>query len=175
MRYHELRQRSEALVRDLDERVGVPNPFDIDVLVDRLESYRGRPIDLHPTARTAGGTCGMWIRERDRDVIAYAAQTSTPHQDHIILHEIGHMIADHQGECLLTVGDAQLLAPHVKPELIEHMFARSAYSSEEEQEAEMIASLIWQYASRRRSQLTDRPLPPGLAERLARVEDIFGS
>ncbi|GGM61098.1 hypothetical protein GCM10012275_35200 [Longimycelium tulufanense] len=174
MRYDELRRRSAARVRDLDARIGLPVPFDLDVLLDRLERDRGRPIRLQPTAHVAGGTCGMWIAERDRDVIAYATQTSSLHQDHIILHEIGHMISEHQGECLLTVGDAQRLAPHVRPELIKHLFGRSAYSSTEEQEAEMIACLIMQHAEQRRSQLTDRPLPPDLAARLARVEDIFG-
>jgi hypothetical protein len=159
----------------LDANIGIPRPLDVDVLLDRLEQHRGRPIDLHPTTRVAGGTCGMWIRERDRDVIAYAEQTSPLHQDHIILHEIGHMISEHRGECLLTVGDAQLLAPHVRPELIEHLFARSAYSSAEEQEAEMIGSLIQQYASTPTVQLTDRPLPSRTAERLARVADIFGA
>ncbi|GAB3492134.1 hypothetical protein [Amycolatopsis cihanbeyliensis] len=174
MRYAELRRRSEARVRELERSVGIPVPLDVDQLVDRLEQHRGRPIDLYPTARAAGGTCGMWVREADRDVIVYAAQTSSLHQDHIILHEVGHMIAEHEGECLLSVGDAARMAPHVRPELIEHLFARSAYSSEDEQEAEMIASLLWQQAGSRRAQLTDRPLPPEVAERMARVKDIFG-
>ncbi|WP_216216546.1 hypothetical protein [Amycolatopsis aidingensis] len=174
MRYLELRRRSETRVRELEESVGIPVPWDVDRLVDRLERHRGRPIDLHPTTRTAGGTCGMWVREADRDVIVYAAQTSTLHQDHIILHEIGHMIADHRGECLLSVGEAARMAPHVRPELIEHLFARSAYSTEDEQEAEMIASLLWQHAGGRRAQLTDRPMSPEVAERMTRVRDIFG-
>lgn len=174
MQYPELRRRCEARVRELDRRVGLPVPFDVDLLLDRLERDRGRPIDLHPTTRTAGGACGMWVRERDRDVIAYAAQTSPLHQEHIILHEVGHMVADHRGECLLTISDARLLAPHVRPELVEHLFGRTAYSSEEEQEAEMIATLVRQWSAEHRPQLTDQPLPPEVAERMARVERVFG-
>lgn len=175
VQYSELRRRSQERVRKLDEAVGIPRPFDLNTLLDRLERHRGRPIDLHETEKTSGGPCGLWIQERERDVIAYAADTSAVHQSHIVLHEVGHMISDHPGDCMLTVGAAQELAPTVRPELIQHMFARSTYTAFEEQEAEMIACLIRLTATERRpSQLTARPLAPADAQYFSRVEQIFG-
>lgn len=170
MRYGELSRRARARVRELDEAVGIPRPPDVNVLLDRLERHRGRRIDLHETTKTAGGPCGLWIQQADRDVIVYAADTSELHQDHIIFHEIGHMISDHRGDCALAVGAARELALTASPTLIRHIFARSTYSTTEELEAEMIASFIWFTASERDAQHGHAGRSPDLVW----IEQIFG-
>lgn len=156
-------------------RLAIPRPFDLNALLDRLEQHRGRPIDLHETAKIASGPCGLWIHERDRDVIVYAAHTSAVHQSHIILHEIGHMLSHHRGDHTLAIETAQRLVPTVRPELIQHMLARSAYTACDEQEAELIACLIRLAAAENRtSQITSRLLPPAGVEYCVRIEQIFG-
>lgn len=149
MRYGSLMRQARARVRRLDEAIGIPRPLDVEVLLDRLEQHRGRSIHLHESDRTAGGPCGLWLQQADRDVIVYAADTSPVHQDHIILHEIGHMIAEHGSGCALAIGAARELAPSASPTLIAHIFARSNCSTLEELEAEMIASFIWLAAAGR--------------------------
>lgn len=142
MGFSELNRRARALVRALDAEVGIPSPMDLPVLLDGLARQRDRPIDLFGSSRTAGGPCGMWVRQPDRDVIVYAAETSALHQAHIVLHEIGHMIADHPGSCCLPLELARRVLPGAGATLVGHLFARSTYVTDEELEAELVASMI---------------------------------
>lgn len=83
------------------------------------------------------------------DVIYVEEKTSRLHRDHIVLHEIGHLLRDHPGP-----GGAHPLArvlPDLSPELIERLLTRTAYTTDEEQEAELIASLIRTAARAQRS------------------------
>jgi hypothetical protein len=105
-------------------------------------------------------------------VIAYAENTSGFHQDHIILHEVGHLISQHRGRCVLSEEDAQRIAPDLAPAALAHLLDRSGGQAEEH-EAETIAALIHQQA-RVRPQLALDRIPPADAQRLTRVEYIFG-
>ncbi|WP_300010190.1 hypothetical protein [Pseudonocardia sp.] len=140
--FGELNRRARALVRSLDADVGIPRPLDVPELLAGLARHRGRPIDLFATVNTAGGPCGMWLRQPDRDVIVHAADTSPLHQAHIVLHEIGHMIADHPGTCCLPLDLVRRILPGAGATLVGHLFARSTYATDEEREAELVASLI---------------------------------
>ena len=176
MRFRTLRSRACRAVRELDTAVGIPRPFDLDVLLDRLEQRRGKPIDLHETPTLGGkGPCGLWIQQADRDVIAFAADTSAVHQSHIILHELGHMIAGHQENCVLEVHTVSELVPLVPVQLVEHMFARSSYDATEEQEAELIACLI-RLAAEEAGPRSDpgRHLSGPDADYIARLARVFG-
>ncbi|MGH3630035.1 MAG: hypothetical protein ACRDRL_21670 [Sciscionella sp.] len=170
--WNALRARCQQRVTDLLQHTGVPAPWDINDFVDRLERHRGRAIDLCALWGTAGGSSGAWRQHADHDVIAYAAATSGFHQDHIILHEIGHMISAHRGRCVLSEQDAQRLAPDLAPAAFAHLLDRSSTEAEEH-EAEMIASLIHQQVRGRR-QISPGVAPPAVAQRLTRVEDVFG-
>jgi hypothetical protein len=135
------RRRVDALLR----HTGVPHPWDINQFLDRLERHRGRDIDLCALAWGPGVGCGAWLPRPDHDVIAYAENTSPFHQDHIILHEVGHMISQHRGRCVLSEEQAQRIAPDLAPAALAHLLDRSGARAEE-QEAEMIAALIHQRA-----------------------------
>lgn len=163
MDWSELRLRCEPRVRHLLDHVAMPNPWDIDVFLDRLEDYRCQPIDLCAVPWTAGESTGAWKRNGDHDIIAYAENTSPAHQDHIILHEVGHMISDHRGRCVLSLAEAQRLAPHLKSTALAHLLDRVSARSEEA-EAETIASLILARAVRQRHR---HPVPRHLDEHTA--------
>jgi hypothetical protein len=167
-----LRARCQQRVDNLLQHTGIPNPWDINQFLDRLERHRGRDIDLCAISWTAGDSCGAWQQREDHDVIAYAENTSGFHQDHIILHEIGHMISEHCGRCVLSEDEAQRIAPDLAPAAFAHLLDRSTGEAEEH-EAEMIASLIHQRV-RVRPQLAVDVLPTTATQRLARVEYIFG-
>jgi len=175
VRTDDLHRWAARKVRDLDEALCLPRPFDLNVFLDRLERFLGRQIDLHPFAHISGGPCGLWVKEKNRDVIAYASGTSAVHQSHIILHECGHMIADHRAGCALDISEVRRLAPSVRPELIQHMLARSNSSELDEQQAEMIACLLRLTSARPcASQLAVRAQSSGDSEYYSRVQEIFG-
>ncbi|RBM17961.1 hypothetical protein DI005_20750 [Prauserella sp. PE36] len=84
---HELVQQVLALA---------PDPWDVDVFLDKLEAERGgRPIDLCAMEWQPGSSTGGWKPHPDHDVVVYATNTTSWHQDVIILHEVGHMLFGH--------------------------------------------------------------------------------
>lgn len=170
--WENLRARCQQRVNVLLQHVRLPNPWDINEFLDRLERHRGRDIDLCAISWSIGDSTGAWRQYSDHDVIAYAENTSGFHQDHIILHEIGHMISEHRGRCILSEEDAQRIAPNLAPAAFAHLLDRVAGATEEH-EAETIASLIHQRVSKR-PQIAADVVPARAALRLERVEYIFG-
>lgn len=74
---------------------------------------------------SADGPFGVLISREHEDVIIYQAKTTKAHQAHIILHEVGHILAfDLAGEW-----------PSATLE-------RTCYSDRDERDAEIIASTI---------------------------------
>jgi hypothetical protein len=167
-----LRARCQRRVDELLSHTGIPRPWNMNQFLDRLEHHRGRDIDLCAISWTLGDSSGAWRQYSDHDVIAYAANTSGFHQDVIILHEIGHMICDHRGRCILSEEDAQRIAPDLTPAALVHLLDRAAGKAEET-EAEMIASLIYQRV-RERPQIATGSVPSASSPMLERVEYIFG-
>lgn len=138
----------------------------MDHWLDRLELHRGRPIDLCAIKWTPGDAFGAWRARHDHDVIAYPANTSGPHQDHIILHEVAHMVCAHQGYCILSNEDAARLAPGLHPAAFSHLLDRTT-GTDDEQEAELLAGLLYQRLTRAPQVTTDQ-------RNIARVEYVFG-
>ncbi|MFC5919079.1 hypothetical protein [Streptomyces pulveraceus] len=100
-----------------------------------------------PIARTEA--CGLWLSTETDDHIFFETRTSPLHQEHIVLHEIGHLLFDHQ---MLGDGDHAgigALLPDLSPRLVQRLLARTNYSTRQEQEAEMLASLIRTHAAAR--------------------------
>lgn len=72
----------------------LPNPWDIAVLCDWLAEQRKRPLLLRPIDLPAF-PFGLWYDDGQRDHVLYRAELAGLHRDHVILHELCHMIADH--------------------------------------------------------------------------------
>ncbi|MEW2413216.1 hypothetical protein AB0953_05780 [Streptomyces sp. NPDC046866] len=151
-----LRKRCEKILGHLD----LTHPFSLDALCARIAEQRGRPIRLHPLPKEAAesGVCGLWVGTAGVDYVFYETQTTPLHREHIVLHELGHILFGHhslEGE----ENDGQ--APVV--------LGRTNYTTRQEQEAEMLASMI-----RIR---TAAPCPQTAAEprgTLARLESAMG-
>jgi hypothetical protein len=165
VRLKALRRRCENLVA----RIGVPEPFDELEFVARVAQLRGRPIELAAMATGIASPCGLWIATDQADLIFYADGTSAPHQQHIVVHELGHLMFDHEGEA-----DQQRWAdsfPDLDVDLVRRVLARSTVSLDEEREAEMFATVVLSTAWRRRD--TAPAMPHQFAgrdsERLARL------
>jgi len=88
------------------------------------------------------GPCGVWVAGPAADYIFYEEGTSPLHREHIILHELSHLLCGHDAAPVLEVEFTQVLFPHLRPDLVQTVLRRAAYSSEQEQEAELLASLI---------------------------------
>jgi hypothetical protein len=129
-------------------RLDVPVPLDVRALCAQIARSRGRPIQLRPIAMPADSPCGVWLASAAGDYIFYEQHTSGLHQEHIILHELGHLLCDHHTEELGGLEISRLLMPNLDPSLVRKVLSRSHYSAGEEQEAELIASLILEHASR---------------------------
>ncbi|MGW5332224.1 regulator component [Streptomyces bauhiniae] len=132
-----LRRRCTTALREL----GLPDTFDLPALCAALSASRGRPLRRMPVPGLHD-VCGLWIATDSADLIAYEQHTSAPHQDHIVLHEIGHVLCDHFPATLSAAEQARLLLPGVDPALIRRVLGRTGYSSTEEREAEYLASLL---------------------------------
>ncbi|WP_285505399.1 ImmA/IrrE family metallo-endopeptidase [Actinokineospora sp. NBRC 105648] len=132
-------RRCRALVAEL----ALPRPFSVTALVRGLAERRGRPIDIGtlPAGLTVNA-CGAWLQLDTRDVIFVEANTTPFHRDHIVLHEIGHMLCDHRGGPLDIAAELGRFLPDLSPALVRRLLARTSYSTDEEQEAELVASLI---------------------------------
>ena len=165
MRPGRLRRECEALVRDLD----IPRPFDVHLLCRSIAERRRRPIHLEPMRMPADGPCGVWISGAGIDYIFFEQLTSPLHQEHIIAHELGHLLCDHRTASVLSDDTSRTVMPTLDPKMVERILHRTHYNEVEEQQAEIIASLILREANRTRPQAV-RSVPPEAAAIVERVE-----
>jgi hypothetical protein len=78
------------------------------------------------------------------DYIFYEASTSPLHQEHIALHEIGHLLWGHQESTGGIDQVLRLLLPSLDPRVVTCMLGRGECSGVAEQQAELVATLIMQ-------------------------------
>lgn len=134
-----LQHRCEAQLRAL----ALPATIDLPALLDRVSALRGRPIFVCPaSARPA--PCGVWIAAPGRDYIFYEADTTPLHQAHIVFHELAHLLCGHQAAQVLEPALLHALLPDIEPTILERVLRRATYETVQEQEAELLASLLLQ-------------------------------
>ncbi|MFF5229112.1 hypothetical protein [Dactylosporangium sp. NPDC000521] len=154
MRLRALEKQVRRILAGLD----VPDPFDLRAFCASVAAARGRDLHLHqlPAAGVDGTACGLWLSTDKADHVFYAASTGWLHQQHIILHEIGHILCDHVAPAPeppvgatagATTGDGledvtALLLPDLDPATVARVLRRSSYSAPQEQVAEMIATML---------------------------------
>jgi hypothetical protein len=137
-----LRRRCEAVVR----RLPIPVPFDVRTLCQNVAAQRGKPIRLVAMS-SESQVLGMWVGTDAADLIFYEQATTRPHQDHIILHELSHLLCDHYPAKLTGSDHFRMLTSNLDPEMVRRVLARTTYQAAEEQEAELLASLIQQHGN----------------------------
>ncbi|MFE2284390.1 hypothetical protein ACFXDJ_09470 [Streptomyces sp. NPDC059443] len=92
---------------------------------------------------------GMWVSTPMADFVIYAACATRAHQEHIIAHELGHIMCDHQSVSDMDDGILGQLFPDISPVIVRRVLQRTKYSHRNEQEAETIASLYCARMDRR--------------------------
>ncbi len=133
-----IKRRCQERLKELELPQGL---VDVRALVAHIAESRGRPIHLHPVATSGDGPCGAWIPGPTSDHVFYeAAETTPPHQDHIIGHEVGHILCDHEPAPLAH--GMRLPFEALGERLVHRMLGRTRYGNDEEREAETMASLL---------------------------------
>lgn len=165
MKERELRRRCRRELRALN----ILPPLRVDILCQRLGQRRGRPIRLVSYSLPVPGPFGLWLATASTDYILYQAETTRVHQDHIILHEVGHILANH---CSDDTDDEywQQMMPDLSLEVIRRALRRTYYDTEQEQEAELVATIIMEWASVL-DYVTPRPSPEVAVQR---IQDTLG-
>ncbi|MCX2729451.1 hypothetical protein OOZ19_04305 [Saccharopolyspora sp. NFXS83] len=137
-------------MRELD----VSAPLDVRDLCQRIGEARARPIELYAYPIEVPGPFGLWFHMRDRDAIFFQREDVRWHQDHIILHELGHILGNHPSDA--EVFDPVTAAIRENPpagldwgddEKGEHRRRRSCYDVRYEREAELHATIIQEWGS----------------------------
>lgn len=124
--------------------MALPEPFGVAELCRALSEERRRPLHLCaiPGPALPSRPCGLWVATAEGDWIFVERGTSPLHRQHIVLHELAHMICGHAA-VELPAGDAVTrLLPDLSPTMVRSVLGRTSYSSADEREAELLASLI---------------------------------
>ncbi|WP_051816789.1 hypothetical protein [Kitasatospora sp. NRRL B-11411] len=142
------------------EGLEIPVPFTIEKLCENVAAMRGRKIHIHAIEHEGAANsspCGAWIALENSDHIFVESATSRLHRDHIILHELCHMLLDHS--CLPSDAHAQAPAGtgqrHSIGEVLSveewagfpmnrivSLLGRTSYTHEDEQSAEGLAGIL---------------------------------
>jgi hypothetical protein len=148
--------RAEA-VDLMAELPPLPRPWRIEDLCASLAERRGRPL-LLLELDLAALPFGLWYFDGERDHIISRAGTTGYHRDHIILHEICHMLAGH------NTGQAPSGGAGVASAVIEAALA-DPHTNAHEELAEAFATVVLKQARKR---------PPG-GDFEQRASAVFGA
>lgn len=165
MNLRQLRRSCAAKVEALE----LPSPFDVEVFCGSLGQSRGRRIRLIPRDLPAGSPSGLCVSTNAGDYIFYESQTSALHQEHIILHEVGHLLCEHRAPSVSREEISGLLLPDLDADMVQRVLGRTCYPMWAEQEAEIIASLIVAKVEKERRE-TVSAVSCDVASVVARVE-----
>ncbi|WP_236669580.1 hypothetical protein [Streptomyces antimycoticus] len=125
-------------------RLELPHILSVEALCRHLAAQRARPLRLHPLPHEAAtiGACGLWLATESEDHIFYEQRTALVHQEHIVLHEIGHMLFNHRTVALDGEVGWGTLLPDLDIRTVQRLLGRTNYATDQEQEAELFASIL---------------------------------
>lgn len=151
MKERQLRRWCKRELRNL----GARPPLKVEGLCRLLGKHRGRSIHLLAHRFPTHDPSGLWLATDTADYIFYQQETSTVHQNHIITHEVGHILAGHRGS-EMSGEILEGMMPHLSPDAVRRMLQRTTYQEEQEREAELFASIIMEFSL----PLDERSAPP---------------
>ncbi|MET8980855.1 hypothetical protein ABZX85_35165 [Streptomyces sp. NPDC004539] len=120
-----------------------------------------------PTIEAADAPCGIWLELPDTDFIFHEAAASRRHRSQIVRHELAHLLLNHRSDRTVEALAASALS-EADAHRIQRALGRTAYNSEQEEEAEIAATIM--VGILRHSHPGDlAPGRPGIITRLARA------
>jgi hypothetical protein len=137
-----LRARCDDHIR----RLNLSLPFELPDLLAAVARERQRTLEVKPSVIAGSSPCGALITTEDRDIIRYPRDTTALHRNHIIVHEVVHLLRhdlDEAGDdetSLLALADTDtMLAPG---EFIHRIFGRSTFIKDSEREVELLTTMV---------------------------------
>jgi hypothetical protein len=166
------RKSGQQLGRSLANGLVLPDPFDVAEVCRAIGDRRRRPIVLTAMPLAALGPCGLWLATDSVDYICYERDTSVPHQQHIALHELGHILCGHGNSQPLhdVLGG---LFPQLDNRTLKIMLARrhGMHTDTDESQAEAFAYAVLDRVRRRPPDKTSRAYAPD--DQIARLSRIL--
>ncbi|MBX3037422.1 MAG: hypothetical protein KF758_10990 [Anaerolineales bacterium] len=126
-------------VRKIYKEWGLPSAEGIDDVISLIESKRKKKIEVFEHFLPKGLN-GLWAPTSSRDCIFLHIAATPIHKQHILTHELSHLLLGHTP---LLTGSEQIytfLTSYIT-EVRGHL-ARSSFDAQEEQEAELMGSLL---------------------------------
>ncbi|OKK14770.1 hypothetical protein AMK16_29980 [Streptomyces sp. CB00455] len=114
-------------------------------LCDQIGSVRGRPIRVIEARLPIPGPMGVWVCRTDDDVVIVQDLAVGAHRDHIVLHELAHILCEHEGERYRHDEPALSALGHA-PDGGAVVRFRSVHDSAAEREAELLAAAFAEFA-----------------------------
>jgi hypothetical protein len=162
-----LRDRCVQRLRGID----VPRPLCLDSFAATVAAQRSRPLrvcDL-PGLDAEDAPSGARVATDRCDFVFIDAAASPWHRTLIGLHEIGHVLFDHPAEAGWVDELTAALLPDLRPSAVRRILGRHGYSSRQEAEAELLASLILERAGEESRQAGASPRADLMISRLSAV------
>lgn len=140
------------------EALGAPDHLTLDSLAERIEEHRGRKIVVRAVDHLgADKISGLWLSLPAAELVLHAKTGSELHREQIILHELAHMVLQHD----LLVGEDRHVAsllPDLDRSIVSRVLARCRRQSEPEIVAESLADLFAGAIARGRRARRNEPL-----------------
>lgn len=172
----EVRRRCDERLAEL-QRAGlhVPDPFDATELAASTSRCLSAAVELVAIDMPAGAPYGLTLFTDDGGhIIAYEQSTTRLHRDHIIGHELAHIMLRHEPMTVEEPTVTQLIFPTLPPSLVHRVLNRTgAYTRAEEQEAETLATMLMEYGSQATTEPGFSHLTPDDAAIAARFSQLF--
>jgi hypothetical protein len=111
---------------------------------------------------------GLLVSAVGRFWLFFERYTTELHQEHVKLHEVGHLLLAHEATDVLDPDTSRRLLPNLDPATVKRMLQRTRYTKQQERDAETVASLILEQANRWRPE-SEWTAPPGTADMRARI------
>lgn len=126
--------------REWRERLGLGPHFTLDELITRVRESRGRPmeiIEMPELVEHGDALCGLWLATDERDIVIHAPSESALHRQQFILHEMAHMILQHDKTDFVFTPRG--LLPDVDESTVVKVLARDSINDDFELAAERLA------------------------------------
>ncbi len=126
----------KAIHRDCTRKLvdwGLDKLTAVDDIREVAGRISGRDIQLLPYRLSGSGVHGMLVRTEPTDYVVFDSETTTMHREHIILHELSHVLCGHSA------------AGHTG---LAEVLRRENYLDDQEIEAETLASIMGQRVRR---------------------------
>ncbi|MBK0869276.1 ImmA/IrrE family metallo-endopeptidase [Saccharopolyspora sp. HNM0986] len=139
-------RRSRRWAAELVDELALPARFSTEFLLGRVAARKGRRLEVLPlpVSGGVGRPHGLWVQAAEADYIFVEPRTSALHRRHIVLHEIGHILAHERVARGRGREEFRSLVPDLDPEVVQRLLARAHDGTADaaEREAEEIATAL---------------------------------